>query len=684
MELETLKGLGKSLSAKLEKGGIHSVEALLLHLPKSYEDRRVISKIASVQAGQKALIEGVIQGVNVTPFGKKHLSCFFTDDTGGCQMHLFRFYPNQVSLLKNGAKIRCYGEIIKQNTGANIIELIHPEWQIINQQNGSLKKGITPVYPSIDGISSHVIYKFITQLKDYLFSEYIPDAVLKRFNLISINHAIQAIHFPPNKTLNEIFELSQKARYRLALEEILAHHLNAKIARDKMTVGDYVPFEINLKEHKEFLTGLSFTPTKAQMRVIDEIFTDFSAKKPISRLIQGDVGSGKTLIAAACLIQASLNNFQSIIMAPTEILAEQHYHNLKNWLETFDIPVIFVAQKLTKKARETALDEIQQNPNCVVVGTHAVFQESMHYPNLALVIIDEQHRFGVEQRLALIEKAKSKDYSPHQIVMTATPIPRTLAMTVYGDLDLSVIDELPPNRKPIKTSVLSEEKKAALIQKLEAHVEKGGQAYWVCPLIESSEVLTRLQDVSSLYERVKNALPNVRVGLIHGAMKATEKALVMADFKAHKLDMLVATTVIEVGVDVPNANIMIIDNAERLGLSQLHQLRGRVGRGHKESNCILLYQAPLSVTARKRLELMRQTQDGFVIAEEDLKLRGPGDIFGKNQTGDIHFKVADLSMHQSLFNDVTEIASVLVKDHPESVGAIIERWLKNADQYIKA
>ncbi|WP_119343956.1 ATP-dependent DNA helicase RecG [Facilibium subflavum] len=684
-DLADLKGIGKTLLTKLHKAQIQSVQDLLLHLPKDYEDRRIIHKIADTINGQKQQIEGIIQQVDVNQFGKKHLSCYFSDETGLCKMHLFRFYPNQIKLLKKGQRILCYGQIIRHTQDSQMIEVIHPEWKIIDK-DANISGTITPVYSSIEGISSAVLYKFICQLQHKKpFDELLPATLRYEHKLSDINTALDNIHFPDKQSFSSIYQQTLKARYRLALEEILAHHLNAKIARTQSHTTDFPSINPNKSLLETFIKQLPFAPTKAQRRVIDEILYDFTLKKPLSRLLQGDVGSGKTMVAAAVLIQAARNGLQSIIMAPTEILAEQHFKNLSQWLQAFDIEVVFLAQKLTTTQRKKTFETIQSHPDCVIVGTHAVFQDSVSYSNLGLVIIDEQHRFGVEQRLALMAKAQSaNNKTPHQLVMTATPIPRTLAMTVYGDLDLSIIDELPPNRKPIQTSVISQDKKEKLIQKLQNHVNNNGQAYWVCPLIETSEALATLQDASSLYETIKGLLPKARIGLVHGKMKAEEKAKAMIAFKAHEIDILVATTVIEVGVDVPNASIMIIDNAERLGLSQLHQLRGRVGRGSKHSYCILLYQAPLSKTARKRLELMRQTQDGFIIAEEDLKLRGPGDIFGKNQTGEIHFKVADLNLHQQLFNEVGAIAQKLIQNHPKNIILIINRWLKKAADYIKA
>lgn len=682
IDLADLKGIGKSTLAKLNKANIHTLWDLLLHLPKDYQDRRTITPIGHTISGQKQQISGVIRQVNINNFGKKHLNCYFSDDSGMCKMHLFKFYPNQTKLLQKGKIIRCFGEINHTHHG---IEIIHPEWQIINDQNEALSGEITAIYPTIEGISSTVIHKLIKQIKSSIsFKELLPTEILQSHGFMDINNALMEIHFPQKSDFEQSIKRVTHARYRLAIEEMLAHNLNAKKVRLTNQSTPFAKIKIKPKLLDKFISQLPFAPTKAQERVIAEIFADLTKSKPCSRLVQGDVGSGKTVVASACLIQAAANNLQSVMMAPTEILAEQHYHNLSNWLSAFDIPVVFIAQKLTAKERKNALEIIQTQHNCVIVGTHAVFQQSIDYPRLGLVIIDEQHRFGVEQRLALIDKSRSNNWQPHQIVMTATPIPRTLAMTVYGDLDLSIIDELPPNRKPITTSVLNQNKKQTLINKLEAHINADGQAYWVCPLIESSEVLVTLQDAESLFETIKEMLPSARIGLIHGKMKTQEKALIMQQFKAHELDILVATTVIEVGVDVPNANIMIIDNAERLGLSQLHQLRGRVGRGHKESNCILLYQSPLSLTAKKRLELMRQTQDGFIIAEEDLKLRGPGDIFGKNQTGDIQFKVADLSQHQNLFDEITTIADALIQHHPQTIEPIIERWLVKADEYIKA
>ena len=682
LRLETLKGVGPSILAKLNKAQIHTTTDLLLHLPKDYQDRRVITPIKEAIEGKKQQFEGVIRQVNASSFGKNHLTCYISDGESLCKMHLFRYYPNQLRLLRQGQAIRLFGEV---QINHHQVELIHPEWQIINSNTPSQTGEITPIYSGIDNLKSPSIYKIIKQLQDKVtLTEHLPADLLHKWQLLDINTALNYLHFPDNKNFDDLHNITAKAQYRLALEEMLAHHLHAKITRQNTKTQDYFKIRPDYNVLKKFTQLLPFTPTNAQSRVIEEIFCDFTLEKPLSRLVQGDVGSGKTVIAAATLIQCALNNYQSVLMAPTEILAEQHFNNLKNWLSDFGINCIFMAQKLSTKQRKQALKDINQYNNCVVIGTHAVFQETMHYPNLGLVIIDEQHRFGVEQRLTLMEKAKSKQRLPHQIVMTATPIPRTLAMTVYGDLDLSIIDELPPNRKPITTSVINQDKKQQLIEKLQHHIEQAGQAYWVCPLIESSETLTHLQDAQSLYEMVQALLPKSRVDLIHGKLKAQQKTDIMLEFKAHKLDILVATTVIEVGVDVPNANIMVIDNAERLGLSQLHQLRGRVGRGSKTSNCVLLYQAPLSITAKKRLALMRETQDGFIIAEEDLKLRGPGDIFGKNQTGSIQFRVADLSMHQQLFDDIRAIADYLLLHHRQNAYAITQRWLETGKDYIKA
>ncbi len=683
LELKSLKGIGQSILNKLNKAGINTVTDLLLHLPRYYQDRRTIIPIAHTTAGEKQQIEGVIRQVNINDIGKKHLTCYFFDSSGVCKMHLFKFYSNQTRLLQKGKIIRCFGEIVHNH---HAVEITHPEWQILTDEDKGKKLGnIIPIYPTIEGISSAVFYKLILQLKDQIkLDEYVPLSLLQKHQLENINQALHTLHFPKNDNFDNLYNLSARARYRLALEELLAHNLNAKKARLHNQITSSARIAVNHTLLKTFLETLSFQPTPAQIRVINEILYDFTLNKPASRLVQGDVGSGKTVVAGAIVIQAAHNKLQSVMMAPTEILAKQHYHNLTNWLNIFNIPVVFIAQQLTTKARKEALKTIENQDNCVIIGTHAVFQNNIDYPNLGLVIIDEQHRFGVEQRLSLIEKAKTKNWQPHQIVMTATPIPRTLAMTVYGDLDLSIIDELPPNRKPITTSVLNQTKKQILITRLEQHIANNGQAYWVCPLIESSEVLITLQDAQSLFEMLSNMLPCARIGLIHGKLKAQHKEDIMQAFKSHELDILVATTVIEVGVDVPNANIMIIDNAERLGLSQLHQLRGRVGRGNKESNCILLYHSPLSNTAKKRLELMRKTQNGFVIAEEDLKLRGPGDIFGTNQTGGIQFKVADLSQHQALFDDVTNIAEAIIKQYPKHAEKIIHRWLNKTDEYIKA
>ncbi|MFZ9035226.1 MAG: ATP-dependent DNA helicase RecG [Francisellaceae bacterium] len=678
-DLKTIKGIGPIILKKLNKAGMHYDIDLLLHLPKDYEDRRAITPIDQLQSGTKQQIEGIIRHIETSRFGKKHLTCLIADDSGICKMHLFRYYPNQLKMLKIGATIRCYGEA----GGSHHNEMVHPQWQIITKEPTTT--GIMPIYSSIDGISSHILHKYISQLiKDINIDELLPQEIRKKHALNTISQALFNLHCPPPDALDTHNQVLYKARYRLALEEILSHHLNAKKVKMHILHEQAPKIRFNREFHRRFIAQLPFAPTTAQTRVIDEIFNDFKLTKPASRLVQGDVGSGKTVVATSALIQCACNDLQSVLMAPTEILAAQHYHNLKIWLDKLNIPVVLMVSKLPARQKKIIKETIASNRNCVIIGTHAVFQEQMEYGDIGLIVIDEQHRFGVEQRLALIKKGISTQGTPHQLIMTATPIPRTLAMTVYGDLDLSIIDELPPNRKPVTTSVLNELMKPQIIEKLKDHIKKGGQAYWVCPLIESSENMAHLQDVSSLYEMINGKLAEAKIGLIHGKMKPDDKTEIMQQFKARKLDILVATTVIEVGVDVPNANIMIIDNAERLGLSQLHQLRGRVGRGSKESVCILLYTPPLSNMTKKRLNLMRNSQDGFYLAEEDLKLRGAGDIFGKNQTGDIRFKVADLSLHQALFSDVIAIAKDLMTDFPESIDPIINRWLKNAGEYSKA
>lgn len=679
MSLQSLHGVGVALLKKLERAGIHTLMDLLLHLPKCYQDRRYIVPIATLVHGADAQIEATILQVKTHRNGrKKYLTLRVADDSGYATVMFFSYYPNILQTLEVGKKLRLYGQV-KADNG---VLFVHPEWQVIEADNPILHQGIVPIYPSIEGITSKTLHKLIIQAyKQTNMDELLPPSFRPRNMIFSQALAILHMVQPNDDSLQQV----PLARERLAIEELLAHVLVSRKIKSQQMVGKAVVMGLDYQLHRDFLAQLPFTPTGAQDRVITEILADMRQVKPMARLLQGDVGSGKTLVATVAILNAISNGMQAVLMAPTEILAEQHYHNLHGWLSGFGFEVVFLANKCRAKEKREALATIASNPRTVIIGTHAVFQEAVQYCHLGLVVIDEQHRFGVEQRLQLLNKASAQsNIHPHQLVMSATPIPRTLAMAFYGDLDVSVIDELPPNRQAIQTSVMSGERQLELFARLGRYVAESGQAYWVCPFIESSEAMAHVQDVESLYAMMCEALPQCRIGLVHGKMKAQDKQAVMQAFKAHELDILVATTVIEVGVDVPNASIMVIDNAERMGLSQLHQLRGRVGRGSVKSYCILLYHGQLGRTAGQRLALMRDSQDGFYLANEDLRLRGSGDILGKNQTGEMQFKVASLFADNHHYQQISHCADQMLSDYPTQAQRLMDRWLQGNEQYTRA
>ena len=589
----------------------------------------------------------------------------------------FNFYPSMVQQLQINSKIRVSGVASQQHH--HQVTFIHPQWKII--KNKEPLEGIAAVYRKIPGITTNNIRKFIAQIiKEQPINQLIPSYYVNKYNLLTIREAFICLHGLTNCPVTE------KPRFcalrSLAFEEMLTYVMLSKKAKYQYNTMSAQALKNNQLD--KFIAALPFSLTFAQNRVIDSLKADLERTVPMARLVQGDVGSGKTVVAAAALFIASMSNTQSVFMAPTEILAQQHYLTLSSLFKLFNIPVVFLVGKCTIRQRNKIKDTIDKHDNAVIVGTHAVFQDAVHYKKLSLVVIDEQHRFGVEQRLSLLEKSSLNTY-PHQLIMSATPIPRTLAMTFYGDLELSVIDEMPPNRQLIQTTIINADKQITLIDRIYKHTRLGEQIYWVCPFIEPSkkEEFKHVQNVTTLFNTIKGVYPDLRLGLIHGKLSTNEKSQVMNNFKQHQIDLLIATTVIEVGVDVPNASIMIIDNAERMGLSQLHQLRGRVGRGIKQSYCILLYHGDLTKTAHKRLELMRSTQDGFILSEEDLHLRGPGDIMGKNQTGDIAFKVADLNTINIDMQDIGDIAEKMLLSHPHLLNILQCRWLDNKN-YNKA
>lgn len=687
-----LKGVGPKLAEQLEqKLQIRTLADLFFHLPFRYEDRSRITPIGAVQPMRPAVIQGEVRGSTIL-FGKRRsLLVKVQDHTGLVNLRFYHFNAAQKNQFRTGAMIRCYGE---PRRGASGLELYHPEYSIIEDgEETELEPSLTPVYPATEGISQQRLRLLHEQALTLLaadqveLTDLLPPQWLQQWRLPSLRDALLFLHNPPRDTRLELVESGQHpAQRRLILEELLAHQLSLHKLRAQVQADAAPAIRATKKLQQALLATLPFTPTNAQRRVVAEIEQDLQQPYPMLRLVQGDVGSGKTLVAALAACDALECGYQVALMAPTEILAEQHFNNLSGWFNPLGIQVGWLAGKVKGKARERSLLDIATGEARLVVGTHALFQDDVQFARLGLVIIDEQHRFGVHQRLALRDKGAQQNLAPHQLIMTATPIPRTLAMSAYADLDTSVIDELPPGRSPITTVAVSDQRRVEVIERVNsacARPEQGGegaQAYWVCTLIEESEAL-QCQAAENTAQELAAVLPHLRIGLVHGRMKASEKADVMARFKAHELDLLVATTVIEVGVDVPNASLMIIENPERLGLAQLHQLRGRVGRGSAKSHCVLLYKSPLSFTSKQRIQVLRDSQDGFYIAEQDLLIRGPGELLGTRQTGLQMLRVADLQRDGELLPQVRDMAQQLWTLHPQAVEPLIQRWLGNAERF---
>lgn len=684
-QITELKGVGPKLAEQLHKLQIRSLADLFFHLPFRYEDRSQITPIGGLQPMRPAVIQGEVRGATVL-FGKRRsLLVKLQDHSGIISLRFYHFSAAQKNQFSTGATIRCYGE---PRRGASGLELYHPEYtRLEDGLDLPLEPSLTPVYPATDGISQQRLRLLHEQALELLkadqvdLTDLLPVTWLQQWQLPTLKDALLFLHTPPRETNLALLESGQHpAQKRLILEELLAHQLSLHKLRAQVQADEAPAIHSDKTLQRALLQQLPFTPTGAQQRVVSEIEQDLTQPYPMLRLVQGDVGSGKTLVAAlaACgLLQAG---FQVALMAPTEILAEQHLHNLSGWFEPLGIKLGWLAGKVKGKARERSLAEIASAEAQLVVGTHALFQDDVHFARLGLIIIDEQHRFGVHQRLSLREKGVAQKLSPHQLIMTATPIPRTLAMSAYADLDTSVIDELPPGRSPITTVAITDQRRPEVIERVNSACAEGAQAYWVCTLIEESEAL-QCQAAENTAQELTAALPHLRIGLVHGRMKAVEKADIMARFKAHELDLLVATTVIEVGVDVPNASLMIIENPERLGLAQLHQLRGRVGRGSAKSHCVLLYKSPLSFTSKQRLQVMRDSQDGFYIAEQDLQIRGPGELLGTRQTGLQMLRVADLQRDGDLLPQVRDMAQQLWTLHPQTVEPLIQRWLGDAERF---
>ncbi|TDR14215.1 ATP-dependent DNA helicase RecG [Marinomonas communis] len=684
LDIKELKGVGAAMAEKLAKLHIHTVQDALFHLPIRYQDRTRVVPIGQLRFGDEAVIEGEVSGCEIKMGKRRSLICRVRDHSGSLCLRFFHFNAAQKKQLEQSGRVRCFGEIRRGSTG---FEMYHPEYTVLKDDEpheGS--EQLTPIYPLTEGVTQTKIRQICEQalerLTPYNLREWLPDNMRQQFSLPSLADAIHFLHHPTRGTdLEQLKRGAHPAQYRLSFEELMAHQLSL-IGKRQMAKHDraiVVPEPGQLVD--QLLAELPFSPTGAQQRVSQEILQDLGTGHPMLRLVQGDVGSGKTLVAAMAAAAVVQQGYQVAVMAPTEILAEQHYLNFKQWFEPLGIEVAWMIGKLKGKQREAELERIASGSASIVVGTHALFQETVSFKGLALAIIDEQHRFGVHQRMALREKGLQAGFQPHQLIMTATPIPRTLAMSAYADLDCSIIDELPPGRTPVNTIVVSDQRREEVIQRVRHACEEGKQAYWVCTLIEESEAL-QCQAAEDTAILLQEHLAGLSIGLVHGRLKAQEKADIMARFKAGEIQLLVATTVIEVGVDVPNASLMVIENPERLGLAQLHQLRGRVGRGQAASHCVLLYHAPLGQQGKARLSTMRETTDGFKIAEKDLELRGPGELLGARQTGLLEFKVADLQRDKALLSQVQQAAAQLYKEYPEHVSPLLSRWLPKHQQYL--
>lgn len=680
-----MRGVGPRVEEKLKRLGIERLGDLLFHLPYRYSDRTRLVPIGSLAPGQEALIEGRIELAQVKFGRRRSLLCRLSDNTGAIMLRFFHFSRSQQAGLEKGTLLRCYGSV---RAGPQTLEMVHPEYErLTGDESPPLDDTLTPIYPATEGVNQPLLRR-LTQAalqcvarRPELLPDYLPADWLREHDFPDLLSALQTVHQPPADADTKALESGQHpAQKRLAFEELLAFHVSQRRQRALVQERPAPPFRRQTDLLPRFFQQLPFTPTTAQQRVIDEIEHDLGQGAPMLRLLQGDVGSGKTVVAAASALLAIDNGWQVAIMAPTELLAEQHFRNLHGWLERLNQTPVLLTGRLKRSERDQALAAIRSGATHVVIGTHALFQAEVEFHRLGLVIIDEQHRFGVHQRLALLEKGSHEDMSPHQLIMTATPIPRTLAMSVHADLDVSIIDELPPGRQPVNTVVLAESRRDELIQRIANACQEGRQVYWVCPLIEESDAM-EAQAATETHELLAEQLPGVRIGLIHGRLKPREKAEVMQAFKIGALDLLVATTVIEVGVDVPNASLMIIENAERMGLAQLHQLRGRVGRGSQRSDCVLLYRGPLGELARARLEVMRTSEDGFHIAERDLELRGPGELMGTRQTGLPSLRIADFGRDQDLLPLLHGLSEKLLRDQPQQADDLVARWQGAAQNY---
>ncbi len=690
--ITALRGVGEAMALRLRALGIETIQDLLFLMPLRYEDRTRVVPLGELQPGQRASVEGEVLLTEVAFRGRRQMLCKIADGSGFLMLRFFYFTAQQQAGLARGARIRCFGEARR---GLKGLEFVHPEYRLASGGAAANAAEIaadylTPIYPSTEGVTQGRLRLLVGLALDQARSgepqDLLPPALLAdardgQAQLPSLHEALAYVHRPPADAPVELLLAGRHpAQRRLAFEELLAHQLSLKLLRQRVQSDPGWSLKSNGVLKSRLLAALPFQLTAAQQRVLAEIESDLALTKPMLRLVQGDVGCGKTLISAVAAAHAVEIGRQVALMAPTELLADQHAQNFRRWFEPLGVTSTLLSGRQSGKARSGILSGIRAGHAAIVIGTHALFQESVAFASLALVIVDEQHRFGVQQRLSLREKGAAGGASPHQLIMTATPIPRTLAMTAYADLDVSVIDELPPGRTPVKTVVLAEARRDEVVQRIRSACLEGRQAYWVCPLIDESEEMP-YQAAEETAAALAAALPELKVGLVHGRMPAAAKEGIMRSFKDGKIQLLVATTVIEVGVDVPNATLMVIENAERLGLAQLHQLRGRVGRGQYDSSCLLLYRAPLSPMARERLAVMRNTNDGFEVARRDLALRGPGELLGTRQTGLAQLRVADLARDADLLPRVQSAAETLLRKWPQTVAPLIRRWVGLAEQY---
>jgi ATP-dependent DNA helicase RecG len=680
----TLKGVGEALASRLENLGVSTVQDLLFLLPLRYEDRTRVVPMGTLQAGERAVVEGEVQLAEVAFRGRRQLLCRIGDGSGSLTLRFFHFSSSQQQGLARGVRIRCYGEIRRGTLG---LEIVHPEYRRVGNELNAVEDALTPIYPLTEGIQQGRLRQLtglaLREFANRSLHDWLPDEITRELQLPTLREALEYVHRPPPDASLELLSAgTHPAQRRLAFEELLAHQLSLRLLRQEIRRDPGWSFDVRGTLIDRFLQSLPFSLTGAQQRAWSDVEHDLRQPSPMLRLVQGDVGSGKTVVAALAALRAVEGGFQAAVMAPTELLAEQHARNFVHWLAPFEVRLTTLTSQQSLATRNRALSDLASGEAHIAIGTHALFQEGVQFKRLGLAIVDEQHRFGVHQRLLLREKGATEGRYPHQLIMTATPIPRTLAMTAYADLDVSVIDELPPGRTPVQTVALPETRRDEIVLRIRDACRVKKQAYWVCPLVEESDVL-EAQAAEETARVLTEALSELKVALVHGRMKAREKEAVMARFKAGQIDLLVATTVIEVGVDVPNASLMVVENAERMGLAQLHQLRGRVGRGAVASTCVLLYRSPLTEIARERLAVMRATNDGFEISRRDLELRGPGELFGTKQTGLMQMRVADLLRDADLLPKVQATAELMLKQNEANIGPLLRRWTGTGERFGK-